>query len=217
MVGKVFDKNLITLLTSKDALLREVRDCIIRDDEDRLKQLNPYLHSYWRDLRVISGCVCMDDKVAIPNALKEALVEDLHANHPGTWGKICMAQHYWWPYMNRDFLFRAIECKPCTTIGKNLKSVIRTKQYNSHKFCNVPNQETRINFAGPIGNEIEREIYILTFINRFSEYTSEEVFDNANASNIMIVLDNFTILRSTLFLNKRSSSLSYRQPSKTIL
>ena len=52
VVGKVFSKGLIASLTSKDAALKEVRDCIIRGDVERLKGLNPYLHSYWRDLHV---------------------------------------------------------------------------------------------------------------------------------------------------------------------
>ena len=120
VVGKVYNKGLIASLTSKDAVLKEVRDCIIRSDEERLKALNPYLHSYWRVLHVSSGCVCMEEKVAIPSALKDALIEDLHASHPGSWGMICMAQPCWWPYMNRDLLVRATECKPCTAIGKNL-------------------------------------------------------------------------------------------------
>ena len=109
----------------------------------------------------------MDEKVAIPNALKEALIDDLHASHPGSWGMICMAQHCWWPYMNRDLLVKAIECKSCTAIGKNLKSVIPAKQFKAHTPCIVPNQEIQIDFAGPINNEKEHEIYILTCIDRF--------------------------------------------------
>ena len=58
VVGKVFNKGLISSLMGKDVVLKEIRDCIIRSDEDRLKALNPYLHSYWRDLHVSSGCVC---------------------------------------------------------------------------------------------------------------------------------------------------------------
>ena len=57
VVGKVFNRGLIASLTSKDAVLKEVRDCIIRSDEARLKALNPYLHSYWRDLHDSSGCI----------------------------------------------------------------------------------------------------------------------------------------------------------------
>ena len=155
MVGKVFSKGLIASLTSKDAVLKEVRDCIIRGDEERLKALNRYLHSYWRDLHVTGGCVCMDEKVAIPNALKDALIDDLHASHPCRWGMICMAQHCCWPYMNRDLLVKAIECKSCTAIGKNLKSVIPAKQFKAHTPCIVPNQEIQIDFAGPINNEKE--------------------------------------------------------------
>ena len=34
VVGKVFNKGLIASLTSKDAVLKEVRNCIIRGDED---------------------------------------------------------------------------------------------------------------------------------------------------------------------------------------
>ena len=56
VIGKVSNKNLIASLTSKDTVLKEVRDCIIWSDEERSKELNPYLRSYWRDLHVSGGC-----------------------------------------------------------------------------------------------------------------------------------------------------------------
>ena len=145
-VGKVFNKNLIASPTSKDAVFKVVRDCIIRYDEERLKELNPYLHSYWRDLHVSGGCVCVDEKVVVRSALKDELIEDPHASHPGSWGMICMSQHCWWTYRNRDLLVRAIECKPCTVIGKSLNSIIKLQnsKFPSHKPCIVPNQEIQI-------------------------------------------------------------------------
>ena len=97
VIGKEFNKNLIASLTSKDAVLKEVRDCIIRKAKERLKQLRPFLHSYWQHLHVSGGCVCRDEKVATLNALKDALIDDLHASHAGSWGMVCMAQHCWWP------------------------------------------------------------------------------------------------------------------------
>ena len=167
VVAKVFNKGLIASLTCKDAVLKEARDCIIRSDEGRLKKLNPYLHSYWRDLHVSGGCVCIDEKMAIPNDLKDALIEDIHASHPGSWGMVCLDQHCWWPYMNRDLLVREKECKPFTAIYKNLKSIIPSKQFQARKPCVVPNQEIQIYFAGPINDEKDHEVYMLTCIDRF--------------------------------------------------
>ena len=110
---------------------------------------------------------------------------------PGQLGMVCMAQHFWWPYMNRDLLVKAIECKFCTAIGKNLKSVIPAKQFQEHTPCIVPNQEIQIDFAGPIINEKEHEDYILTCMDGFSKYPSAETFENANASNVIKSLDNY--------------------------
>ena len=93
--------------------------------------------------------------------------------------------------MNRDLLVKSIECKSCTIIGKNLKSVIPAKQFKAHTPCIVPNQEIQIDFAGPINNEKEHEIYILTCIDRFSKYLSAELVENGNASNVIKFLDNY--------------------------
>ena len=37
VVGKVFKKNILAALTSKDEVLNEIRDCIIRSDEQNAK------------------------------------------------------------------------------------------------------------------------------------------------------------------------------------
>ena len=86
---------------------------------------------------------------------------------------------------------QAIECKSCTAIGKNLKPVIPAKQFKALTPCIVPSQEIHIDFAGPINNEKEHEIYILTCIYRFSKYPSVEIFENAKASNVIRFLDNY--------------------------
>ena len=78
IVSKISNKYLIVSLTSKDAVLKEVRDCILTNNESRLKDLNPYKHSYWRDIHVRSGCVCIDEKVVIPNVLREVMIDDIH-------------------------------------------------------------------------------------------------------------------------------------------
>ena len=123
-LNKVFSKKFLAILTGKDAIRKEVRDCVIRSDPDRLQQISPYLFSYWCDSSVKHGCVCLDERIAIPKKIKDAVLEDKHFTHPGSFAMLSLAQNIWWPYIHRDLLAKASECKACSEIGKNLKSVI---------------------------------------------------------------------------------------------
>ena len=187
--SKIFSKSLIASLTSKDALLKEVRACILINNESCLKALNPYIHSYWRDFQVRSGCVCVDENLAIPNVLREALIEDIHASHPGTWGMICMAMHCWWPYMNRELVVKETERKSRTAVCRNLKSVIPAKHFKTHIPCVEPDQELQIDFGGPIFDEKGAEVYFLTAIDRFSKYPTACIYEKANGPNVLNFLD----------------------------
>ena len=70
--------------------------------------------------------------------------------------------------MNREFIVKATECKPCTVIGKNLKSVIPATKFYPHVPRVEPNQEIQIDFGGPIFDEKGNEGYFLAAIDRFS-------------------------------------------------
>ena len=128
---QLFTKRFLAFITSKDAVLKEVRDCILQNDPQRCKEVNPYLFSYWRDLHVRSGCVCVDERVAIPHSIQDAVLESLHLTHPGSWGMITLGQYAFWPYMHREILNKAALCKPCTDIGKNLKPVVPASKWKS--------------------------------------------------------------------------------------
>ena len=80
---KVFSSTLMANLTTKDAILKEIRDCILTENEDRFNSISPYIHTFWKDMHVKNGCVCIDDRIAIPNSIKEAYVGAIHATHPG--------------------------------------------------------------------------------------------------------------------------------------
>ena len=92
-LSKIFSSDLMASLTSKDAILKEIRDCVLKENEDRCRQMSPYIHSFWKDLLVKNGCVCIDDRIAIPNSIKEAYVKAIHAAHPGSWGMTDKAKH----------------------------------------------------------------------------------------------------------------------------
>ena len=103
-IGKVFSKPLVASPTSKNVVLKEMRDYILTNKETRLKELNPYIHSYWRDVHMRSRCVCIDEKIVIPNVLREVLV---HASHSGKCELICMATPCWWPYMIKELIVKS--------------------------------------------------------------------------------------------------------------
>ena len=95
----------------------------------------------------------------------------------------------WWPYIHRELIVKATECKPCTVIGKNLKSFIPAKEFNPHIPCVEPNQEIQIDFGGPIFDERGNEVYFLAEIDRFSKYPTACIYEKANGPNVPKFLD----------------------------
>ena len=143
-LNQLFMKSFLAVLTSKDVVLKEIRDCVMQDDEARCKEVSLYIHSFWNDLHVKSGCLCVDERVAIPNSIKNAVVETIHRTHTGTWGMISLSQNAWWPYMHREILAKTSDCVPCTKVGKKLKPITPKSKWHPHKFCQEPNEEIQI-------------------------------------------------------------------------
>ena len=141
-LNKVFSKKLLAMLTGKVAILKEVRDCVLRYDPDILKEISPYICSYRRDRSVKHGCIYLDERIAIPKAIKDAVLDDIHSTHPGSFALLSLAQNVWWVYIFRDKLAKASECKACTEIGKNLKSVSPHCKWTLYQ--NVLNQMTKL-------------------------------------------------------------------------
>ena len=92
-LNHLFTKSFLAVLTSKDAVLKEIRDWVMQDDEARCKEVSAYIHSFWKDLQVKSGCLCVEERVAIPNSIKDAVIESIHMTHPGSWGMISLSQY----------------------------------------------------------------------------------------------------------------------------
>ena len=181
-------------LNSKNAILKEIRDCVLTENEDRCKQISPYIHSFWKDLQVKNGCVFIDDRIAKPNSIKDAYVVAIHATHPGSWGMTDMATYAWWPYLHCDIITKTAKCNPCVKIGKNLKSIIPASNWEPLKLCKVPNEEVQIDFGGTIYKEKNQEIYFLAYIEGFAKFPTAEVIDRANADNILKFLqENFLL------------------------
>ena len=102
--------------------------------------------------------------------------------------------------MHRELIVKATECKPCNVIGKNLISVILAKKFHPHIPCVEPNQETQIDFGGPIFDEKGNEIYFFAAFDRFSKYPTACIYHKANGPNVLkfsdMYIENHGIPRS---------------------
>ena len=91
--------------------------------------------------------------------------------------------------MHRELNIKATELKPCTVIGKNLKSVIPDKQFHPHVTCFEPNQEIQIDFGFPIFDEKGTKVYFFAAIDRFSKYPTACIYDKTNGPKVLKSLD----------------------------
>ena len=91
----IFNQQLIAAMINRDTVLREIRDCILNNDQDRCKQLSNQIHAKWNNLSVNNGCILVGNKLAIPNILKESVIDVLHSTHPGAWGMTELGQRLW--------------------------------------------------------------------------------------------------------------------------
>ena len=96
--------------------------------------------------------------------------------------------------MHQDILPKTAKCNPCVKIGKNLKSIVPSIKWAPLKLCKVPNEETQIDFGGPIYNEKNKEVYFPACIDWFSKFPMAEVLDRANAENILKFLQRYVLL-----------------------
>ena len=93
--------------------------------------------------------------------------------------------------MHREILAKTSDCVPCTDIGKKLKPIIPKSKWHPHKACQEPNEEIQIDFGGPIINDKDKDIYLLTCIDRYSKYPTVRIFDNANGLNVVKFLRDY--------------------------
>ena len=156
-----------------------------------MRDIRTYIFSYEWNLSVKHGWVCLDERIAIAKAIKDAVLEDIHSTHPGSFAMFSLAQNVCWPYIYRDILAKASECKACSEIRKNLKSVIPHCKYAPLPKCVEPNDEIQIDFGGPILNEKGIEQYFITIVYRYSNYPTAEIANHASGTNVIKFLNNY--------------------------
>ena len=178
--------------TAKDKNLLKIIRIVEKQDWDELKQVSKYYYNIRRDLGIsASRCLLYDGKLVIPYQLQNTIINTVHRTHPGQVGMIRLANLIWFPHIHRTIKLRAENCKQCTDQGKNLKPIIPKTNLGKLPKLLEPNQEIQLDFARPLPNESNNEIYILVAIDRFSRYPSAVVHPNCDASTAIDFLQKY--------------------------
>ena len=63
--------SLLIIVTVKDALLKDVRACVLQDDAQKLKEISSFLHLLWSNLSLKTECFWIFDPFTIHTAIKK--------------------------------------------------------------------------------------------------------------------------------------------------
>ena len=126
----LFDADLLAELTEEDRFLGPMKRAIINKDIISFNKLGSYMAQFWPKAAVVNNCVVIDNKLAIPEPLRQAVLTRLHRSHPGQEAMMAASEYLWWPFMNRQIIDTCQKCRECTLFGKNLKpaSILNTAQ-----------------------------------------------------------------------------------------
>ena len=188
------DIEFLAAATRRDRNLSPLLNMIRQQKWDNVKQCyGPYFYNVRHRLSVRDGILLYDDRVVIPKQLRPTMMDALHLTHPGQGGMIEAAKHVWYPYLHRDIVATAQNCKNCREKGKNLKVISGKKHYTTLDAVVEPNEEIQLGFAGPLPDENNKEVYILVGVDRFSRFPYAKVVSNNRADTIIRFMQNHIV------------------------
>ena len=101
-----------------------LRRVVERNDRQGFELMGPYTNPLWHQMSVVDDCLLVDNRLAVPDKLRQAVLRRLHQGHPGQEAMLEVSSYLWWPHMHKDIVNLAEECRSCTRYGKNAKYII---------------------------------------------------------------------------------------------
>ena len=126
-LSKLFDKTLLAELISEDVWMDRLRRVMERKDRAKFELMGPYTNPLWNQLSVIDDCILVDNRIAVPVQLRQAVMKRIHRGHPGQEARIDVSNYLWWPHMHKDIVNLAEECRECTCIAARAGGSVRLR------------------------------------------------------------------------------------------
>ena len=183
---KVFDISFIAAATKKDRSVYPLLKMVRGQKWETIKSCyGPYFYNVRNRLWVRDGILLYNDRAVIPKQLRQTLVDSLYLTHPGQGGMLEAAKNVWYPYLHRDIVATAQNCKECHQKGKNLKVISGKTHFTSQNALVEPNEEIQLDFAGPLPDKNNKDVYLLVGVDGFSRFPSAKVVTKNKAHTII--------------------------------
>ena len=132
--------------TQSDTVLSKVLHCVQKGWPEQVSDtLLPY-HRRRLELTVEGGCLLWGMRVVVPQKLQQAVLDELHRDHPGiTRMKAVARSHVWWPGIDRDVEELAKSCLSC----QEVKQAPAVAPLHPWVWPTKPWSRVHVDFAGP--------------------------------------------------------------------
>ena len=80
---KLFDRGLLAELIYEDPWTDRLRRVIERNYRNSFELMGPYTNPLWHQLSVVDDCILVDNRLAVPGQLRQAVLKRIHCGHPG--------------------------------------------------------------------------------------------------------------------------------------
>ena len=173
-------------LTNEDKTLASLIKAVRNNDFEAFRKTGKGLSQYYYMAQVTEeGVLLIDNRIAVPESLRNAVLNWLHRGHPGQQKMIDAASYIWWPKMNRKIVEKAEKCADCIAIGKNIKSVKPHANWDEIPDPTSPNEEIQMDFAGPYCISKNRNTYILVTVDKFSKFPSAMITSSTSSTKVI--------------------------------
>ena len=159
------------------------RRVIERNDRHNFELMVPYTNPLWHQFSVVDDCILVDNRLAVPEQLRLAVLKRIHRGHPGQEAMLDVSKYLWWPHMHKDIVNLAEECRSCTRYGKNAKYIIPKNATKPLPLLTQPGQEVQLDYAGPLEDYKGKKIYLLVAIDKYSKFPSVKITKSAGGKS----------------------------------
>ena len=145
----------LAVIIIKDAILMEIKDCVLQDDDNQFREVNPNSHSFWKDIHVKLGCLVVvhwivGEWLTYPSRHDVILSIELHS--------------------------RSINFVPFTDISKKLPPIRPNYKWHTHQ--NVRNKiKNTSRILGTIFGKKSNKIYFVDCTDRYTKFPTFKYFE----------------------------------------